>query len=138
VAKKPILTLETTTGCWEWTGSRQPEGYPQVYHNGRKRRLTRVIWEAVSGRSLQPGECVLHKCDNRSCVNPVHLFVGTVKDNAQDMCKKGRHPKQKLSPDQIRAIRADVRSLSVIAKEYGIEKAYVSGIKHLKSNQWVI
>lgn len=57
-------------------------------------RASRVAWEIHNG-PIQDGLFVLHKCDNPNCVNPMHLFLGTQRDNMQDMIKKGRRPATK-------------------------------------------
>ena len=84
------------TACWEWMGaklkSRDPlvPGYGAVAASGGffERLAHRRSWEMTHGR---PDLCVLHKCDNRTCVRPDHLFIGTYADNNRDMVAKGRH-----------------------------------------------
>jgi hypothetical protein len=90
---------------------------------------------------------VLHKCDVPACVNPDHLFLGTNADNMRDMATKDRHKfgivtggyrRRKLTPAQIRAIRADQRSQRVIGKGYGIDGSNVSDIKRRKTYKNVV
>jgi hypothetical protein len=73
-------------GCWEWMGFIRPSGYGQVHQN---KLAHRVSWELHNG-PIPNGVLVLHKCDNKSCVNPDHLFLGSHRDNTQDMMSKGR------------------------------------------------
>lgn len=81
-------------GCWEWTGSKDTKGYGQMGVNiaDRKRSLTqrahRVSYFLEHGR--MPTDCILHKCDNRPCVRPSHLFEGSQQDNMADAAAKGR------------------------------------------------
>lgn len=76
------------SGCWEWSLSRLPNGYGRV---GAKRGLLahRWAWTLANGQ-IPEGMCVLHRCDNRSCVRPDHLWCGSKKDNSQDALRKGR------------------------------------------------
>lgn len=81
------------TDCWLWTGSKTADGYGHhTIRNGRKffgMRVHRVAWFLTHGQ-IPDGMNVLHKCDVRACANPAHLFLGTCKDNSEDMVNKGR------------------------------------------------
>lgn len=73
-------------GCWEWTGPRNPDGYGKVSSLVKAHRLS---WEMCNG-VVPSGLHVLHTCDNRACVRPDHLFLGTHQDNMRDREAKGR------------------------------------------------
>ena len=76
--------------CWEWTGATNRNGgYGQIGVRGKIIRAHRLSWVWVNNK-IPKDMHVLHKCDNRVCVNPDHLFLGTQKDNMQDCVRKGR------------------------------------------------
>ena len=78
-------------GCWTWAGA-LINGYGELRLRGISQspvRAHRVAWELTRG-PIPPGMCVLHKCDNRPCCNPGHLFLGTKQDNNADRDAKGR------------------------------------------------
>lgn len=77
-------------GCWIFQGMINRQGYGQVKRDGKFYFAHRYSWMLHNGE-IEKGLVCCHKCDVRRCVNPDHLFVGTQKDNQQDMARKGRH-----------------------------------------------
>lgn len=106
--------------------------------NRRAIKAHRFAWAAAHG-DIPDGMLVLHKCDNPPCVNVDHLFLGTHKDNVDDMDAKMRRVNNQLKGEKchaskitdkdVIAIRADVRRQVDIASDYGISQASVSKIK---------
>jgi len=76
-------------GCWEWQRGHNAKGYGQVWFCGEMRDAHRLAWFLAVGE-IPNGLCVLHTCDNPSCCNPVHLWLGTKADNTRDALAKGR------------------------------------------------
>ncbi len=126
-------------GCWLWTASTS-KGYGQLSRGTglSPYKAHRLSWELHRG-PIPEGMDMLHKCDTPSCVNPDHLFVGTAKDNVDDMDSKGRrvnaqpkgvaHWQSKLTDDEVRAIRAATESQRAIGRQFGVHQTLVSLIK---------
>jgi hypothetical protein len=79
------------TGCWWFDGALDRDGYG-VFFGAGERKAHRAAWAVWRG-TIPAGLCVLHRCDNRSCANPSHLFLGTNADNTADMISKERQAK---------------------------------------------
>ena len=90
--------VDKSSDCWLWAGTRATGGYGILKINGRRIRAHRFSWELHNG-PIPAGLLVCHHCDNPPCVNPAHLFLGTVADNGRDMAAKGRQVFQK-HPDR--------------------------------------
>lgn len=131
-------------GCWIWNGCKNIHGYGEIKPNRVHMNASRASWIAHKGK-IQKGLFVLHACDNRSCTNPDHLFLGTAKDNMQDMIKKGRNKTlrgedcsySKLNNEIVLGILEKVKngiSTSIIAGDYNITSKYVNEIK--RGNKW--
>lgn len=125
--------------CWEWIGALFPHGYGAFGNvRGLSHYVHRASWQLYRGQ-IPAGMFVLHHCDNKRCVNPGHLFLGTQKDNMDDMRAKGRAANMgprgerarsaKLTEEQVKHIRADTRSGPVIAAEYGIQKSAINKVR---------
>jgi hypothetical protein len=127
-------------GCWEWTGTRNHQGYGQL------RAFDRTLWSShrlswfLHSGAIPNGLWVLHKCDNRPCVRPDHLFLGTHVDNVNDKVSKTRQAwgeacKKKLKVGdviEILRLRKEQVSLSKVARQFGVTKQVISGISRNK------
>jgi hypothetical protein len=124
------------SGCWLWTGRAQKYGYGGVTKDGKQTQAHRVAYELHKG-PIPAGHVVRHRCDNPACVNPDHLVVGTVQDNATDMVSRGRSRKwhtqasRKLSPQCVQAIR-DLAQQGVqcarLAMVYGVTDTTIRNV----------
>ena len=93
-----IVNFET--GCWEWTGQKDKDDYGLIYAYNTLKKAHRFSYEQFKGDI--GNLCVCHECDNPCCVNPDHLWLGTISDNTRDCIEKGRrdHMKGHLNPSK--------------------------------------
>lgn len=140
---------ERQPACWPFTGSRHPTGYglfkigSRTDESVRTERAHRVAYQLVHG-PIPDGLHVLHRCDNRACCNPTHLFLGTNSENVADRVRKGRSSKgerqadAKLTSEKVRdarAIHAEGRStVSAIARQFGV--SHVTMWKAVHGQTW--
>lgn len=131
---------ELDTGCMVCVSHRRTaKGYVKIRTGQTQSYLHRVIYTLHNG-PIPDEMLVCHACDNPPCCNPNHLFLGTPKDNSEDMATKGRassgpgmdNPNRKLTDAQVIEIRARVEheSENSLATEYGVSRSTISAIKH--------
>ncbi len=129
------ITRVPESGCWIWTKSINRSGYGKTKVRGKDVTAHRWSYELHKG-PIPDGLHVCHSCDVRACVNPAHLWLGTHKDNNDDMIKKGRQathiptPTRKLTEDEVREIRAKRGIVRIVdlAKQYGVDYSNISRI----------
>lgn len=141
------LKVRKAPGCWPWLGFRKENkdnGYGMARWDGKTVLAHRVSWRLANG-PVPKGLCVLHRCDNPPCVNPEHLFLGTLRENTRDMMAKGRSrwtgpkvplkgsaaPASKIKEHDVVAIfrlRAEGATLTELARKYDLAPATVSAI----------
>ena len=118
---------KVASGCWEWTGRRDADGYGIAWVGGKKSVASRLAYETYVA-PIPVGMAVCHKCDNPPCVNPDHLFVGTTADNIHDSVRKGRFSRgekiytAKLTEADVRDIRNSPGNLAELASKYGVHQ----------------
>lgn len=121
------------SGCHEWRAMVKKDGYGHFYFRGKcsypAHRAAYILFKG----DIPAGKCIMHTCDNRICVNPDHLMIGTTIENIQDMDKKGRRgTRSKLTFSDVETIKQmlDNRySQEVIAKKFGVDQTTISKIK---------
>jgi len=142
ISERFWMRVRKSLGCWEWSGGLYGNKYGRFWVPRpavpRSRLAHRVSWELEYG-SIPRGMLVLHHCDNRKCVRPSHLFLGTYQDNVDDMDAKGRgrrgrfpgesNRRSTLTTSQVVEIRRRFSSgerQADIAKDMGITQSHVS------------
>ncbi len=135
------IDKDVPNGCWHWTGTRKKDGphgqgYGQVSYRKKLHVTHRIAWDLKHGK-IKKGLFVLHKCDNRICCNPDHLFLGTKKDNTHDMMDKGRQC-AKLTPDVVAVIRHACKyeiKQKEVAAYFGVSRGLIGHI--IQGRNWV-
>ncbi len=150
--------ISVVNGCHVWRGG-TPSSYPTAHINGKTVKMNRIVFEMFCGE-IPKGAHICHRCDNPRCVNPEHLFAGTVSDNMRDMVAKGRQstiinsaqdhfpeghaPRGEkasgsiLSQQQAEAIlrrRAEGELTSALASEYGVSRTSIQRL--LRGDTWI-
>lgn len=125
----------TESGCLEWTRTRHASGYGGITVEGKVQTTHRLSYSLFVGE-IPTGMFVCHTCDNRGCIEPSHLFLGSNLDNVRDMVAKKRHvfgkkaQNAKLTDDDVRMIRSDKRPAAAIARELGVSPQIVQDARN--------
>jgi hypothetical protein len=115
--------------------SKNKQGYPQIMRDGKHQRMNRYVYEQNFGKIPQ-GMVIRHSCDNRACINPKHLLLGTQKDNIQDAIRRDRNAKgemigsAKLSREEVLEIFNSKKKNVDLAKKYGVSAMAISYIQN--------
>ncbi len=126
---------EPNSGCRLWTGGDvHTFGYGRLKWQGRPQYAHHLQWQRYFG-PIPKGAYICHKCDVPACIEPTHLFLGTLRINMDDKVAKRRHrfgerhPRSKLNDDVVRSIRSDHRSTYAIAEAIGVSQSLVWQVK---------
>lgn len=139
-----ILDSSNDDICWKWTGGKDWDGYGIFFVNKKSIKAHRYAYQILVGR-IPSGKLICHTCDNPSCVNPKHLFIGTFQDNVDDMMKKGRHKARsgschhnsKLNEELVKIVKQRLLKgdkITHIAKDLNVSITTIFDIKN--GNTW--
>lgn len=139
--------IDSNTGCWNWNASIFNSGYGRFRFHDKSFLAHRFSW-ILHNEEIPDGLYVCHKCDNRKCVNPEHLFLGDAQDNQRDMREKGRggdvsgskNGMVKLTETDVSEIRRLYNigtygrySIDILARKYNVSRTQVSRIVNGKN-----
>jgi hypothetical protein len=132
------VIINVDTGCWEWNGGKHAYGYGLLWCDGTMKRAHRLAYLHWKG-PIAEGLLVRHKCRGL-CVNPEHLELGTLTENARDKVRdetntRGeKHGRSKLTDDQVRDIRSRVDVVGrELAREFGVSETVISFVLNRRS-----
>ncbi len=143
---KNLPNILNENHCWEWNGTKDKYGYGVCGHNNKLFKVHRLMYEIYYSEPLNKLHC-LHRCDNPSCVNPLHLFPGTNLDNVKDKVNKGRcytgyqkgegNGASKLKNDDVIEIRrlykTGLHTTIKLGKIYNVHRSKISYIVNNKT-----
>ncbi len=130
---KSWCEIDPVTGCWNWLKGKHPQGYGQLWYDGKSsQKAHRASYEIANGVKLPPEIDILHDCDNTSCINPEHLKSGDQEKNMRDAASRGRVHAQ-YTDSQIRDIRGKYVSyghgaLTRLTEEYNASPTQMHNI----------
>ena len=134
------IEIDATTDCWNWIGPVYNSGYGKFSFATTDISAHRFSYELHVG-DLERGKVVRHTCDNKLCVNPEHLVMGTHRENTQDMFERRRAPNAQLDPDKVRIIRSMRResqdTLQAIADKFGVTLRTIEAVMSGQNWGWV-
>jgi hypothetical protein len=140
MTRKPLkegihYEVNISSNCWEWLQYVNPYGYGTVRVGKKKERAHRVSYVNYKG-PIPKGLLVCHTCDNRKCINPKHLFLGTVQDNTNDRIKKHGPTRTKLRVGdvlRIRELASEGIPQKYLMREFDISRRALSALINRRS-----
>ncbi len=131
------IIIDSSSECWIWIGSKSASGYGVFFDEGRLYGAHVYSWRLHNGIDIPKGMYICHTCDNKACVNPSHLFLGTPSDNISNREERIKYDKRTSSvvklnfekANEIRLLNATGKwTRKALANEYGVSTSTIKNI----------
>jgi HNH endonuclease len=127
------INMTDPDNCWDWIGAVDGAGYGTITVHYKQLSVHRVVYQLFRG-GIPDGMCVCHRCDNKLCANPIHLYLGTVADNNRHACESGlRRRYKRVGHIEAGKILTSDKSNRALAEKLGRSQATIARVRSINN-----